>query len=215
MVVAYLLSRRDPGHEATGPLWMKAIAVCPLHSPAPRQGRRSVRIQPPAPAVRRERRPPNMRSSAPTPRTRPENADRPVLRLPTWRREIACCYPERLPPSARKGIRNRHCPGAVSPPEAPPLHSLRRLPHGEPGVLGSAGLPGRAQSSGPFAVLAPRPAAGSALTIFQLLLGPTNSARSGHLLFGVLDPADELVAGQGRDVLPGVECRGVGGQRLA
>jgi hypothetical protein len=32
---------------------------------------------------------------------------------------------------------------------------------------------------------------------------------TGHLLLGVLDPADELVAGQRRDVLPGIECRGV------
>ena len=37
----------------------------------------------------------------------------------------------------------------------------------------------------------------------------------GHLLPGILDPADELVPGQGRDVLPGIECRRVGDQRLA
>jgi len=30
------------------------------------------------------------------------------------------------------------------------------------------------------------------------------------LLLGILDPADELVYGPGRDVLPGIECRGVG-----
>ena len=66
-----------------------------------------------------------------------------------------------------------------------------------------------------IAVLAPRPAAGPALAILQLLLCPANAAFSGRLLLGILDPADELVARQGRDVLPGIECRGVGHQRLA
>src|SRR5205823_2810765 len=60
------------------------------------------------------------------------------------------------------------------------------------------------------AVLAPRPAAGSALAFFQLLLGPPNAARPGGLLLGILDPADELVAGQWRDVVPGIEGRRVG-----
>jgi hypothetical protein len=63
-------------------------------------------------------------------------------------------------------------------------------------------------------MLAPWPAAGPTLTFFQLLLGPANTAISGHLLLGILDPADELVAGQRRDVLPGIQCRGVGDQRL-
>src|ERR1700682_6158591 len=68
--------------------------------------------------------------------------------------------------------------------------------------------------AGTFAVLTTRPAAGPALAFLQLLPGPPNAALSGRLLLGVLDPADELVAGQGRDVLPGIECRGVGDQRL-
>src|ERR1700730_3510218 len=68
--------------------------------------------------------------------------------------------------------------------------------------------------AGAVAVLAPRPAAGPALAFLQLLLGPPNAAPSGRLLLGILDPADELVAGQGRNVLPGIECRGVGDQRL-
>jgi hypothetical protein len=38
---------------------------------------------------------------------------------------------------------------------------------------------------------------------------------SGHLLLGILDPADELVSGQRRDVLPGIQCRRAGDQRLA
>ena len=65
-----------------------------------------------------------------------------------------------------------------------------------------------------LAVLAPWPAAGSTLAVLQLLLGPANAACSRCCLLGVLDPADELVAGQRCDVLPGIECRGVGDQRL-
>src|ERR1700737_5213646 len=68
--------------------------------------------------------------------------------------------------------------------------------------------------AGAVAVLAPRPAAGPALACLQLLLGPPNAALSGPVLLGILDPADELVAGQGRDVFPGIECRAVGDQRL-
>src|ERR1700689_2654207 len=66
-----------------------------------------------------------------------------------------------------------------------------------------------------LAVAAPRPAAGPALTFLQFLLGPANAAFPGHLLLGILDPADELVAGQRRDVGPGVERRRVGDQCLA
>jgi hypothetical protein len=64
-------------------------------------------------------------------------------------------------------------------------------------------------------MFAPRPAAGPPLAFLQLLLGPANAAFSGRLLLGILDPADELVSRQGCDVLPGSECRGVGGQGLA
>src|SRR5271165_4545635 len=71
-----------------------------------------------------------------------------------------------------------------------------------------------ALAAGAVAVLAPRPAAGPALAFLQLLQGPPNAALSGPVLLGILDPADELVAGQGRDVLPSVECRAVGDQRL-
>ncbi len=46
-----------------------------------------------------------------------------------------------------------------------------------------------------IAVLAPRPAAGPALAFLQLLLGAPNAALSGGLLLGILDPANELVAG--------------------
>src|SRR5829696_4326940 len=76
-------------------------------------------------------------------------------------------------------------------------------------------LPGVAIVRGPLlacavAVLASRPAAGPALAFLQLLPGPPNTALPGGLLLGILDPADELVAGQWRDVVPGVECRRVG-----
>jgi len=58
-----------------------------------------------------------------------------------------------------------------------------------------AGMPERQPlPAGAVAVLAPRPAAGPALAILQLLLGPANATFSGRLLPGILDPADELVA---------------------
>jgi len=57
--------------------------------------------------------------------------------------------------------------------------------------------------TGALAVLAPWPAAGPTLAFLQLLPGPSDAAFSGLLLLGILDPADELVAGQGRDVFPG------------
>src|ERR1700733_11775388 len=64
-------------------------------------------------------------------------------------------------------------------------------------------------------MLAARPAARPPLPFLQLFPRPPDTALARSLLLGILDPADELVAGQGRDVLPGVECRGVGDQRLA
>src|SRR4051794_18732809 len=69
--------------------------------------------------------------------------------------------------------------------------------------------------AGALAVCAPGPAAGSTLAFFELLLGPANTARPGRLLLGILDPADELVAGQRRDVLPRIEYRAIGDERLA
>src|SRR5690349_2178068 len=68
--------------------------------------------------------------------------------------------------------------------------------------------------AGALAVLAPWPAAGPPLALLQLLLGAPDAALPGRLLLSVLHPADELVAGQGRDVLPRLECRGVGHQRF-
>ena len=66
-----------------------------------------------------------------------------------------------------------------------------------------------------LAVLAPRPTAGPALAFLQLLLSSADAALSGRLLLGIVDPTDELVARQGRDVLPGSERRAVGDQRRA
>jgi hypothetical protein len=70
-------------------------------------------------------------------------------------------------------------------------------------------------SGGALAVPAPWPAAGPTLAFLQLLLSPANAAFSGHLLLGIVDPADELVSGQRRDVVPRIECGRVGDQRLA
>ncbi len=70
-------------------------------------------------------------------------------------------------------------------------------------------------STGALAVLAPRPAAGSALTFLKFLTCSTNSAFSGHLLLGVFNPADELIARQRRDVLPSVKGLGTSDQRHA
>jgi hypothetical protein len=67
--------------------------------------------------------------------------------------------------------------------------------------------------AGALAVRAPGPAARPAQTLFQFLLSPADAAFSGLLLLGILDPADEFVAGQRRDVLPGTERSGVGDQR--
>src|ERR1700761_7215981 len=70
-------------------------------------------------------------------------------------------------------------------------------------------------SAGALAMLAARPATGPALALFQLLLGAANATLSSHVLLGILDPADEFVARQGRDVLPRSQHLGVGDQRLA
>ncbi len=82
-----------------------------------------------------------------------------------------------------------------------------------PGV--EDGSPSRTGSAGAFAVAAPRPAARPTLAFLKLLLGSANAAFSGHLLLGILDPADELVAGQRRYVVPGIERRRVGDQSFA
>jgi len=81
-----------------------------------------------------------------------------------------------------------------------------------PGGYGAALRP---LSACALAVLAPWPAAGPTLAFLELLLRSANAAFPGHLLLGIFDPADELVAGQRRDVLPGIECCGVCDQRLA
>jgi hypothetical protein len=73
----------------------------------------------------------------------------------------------------------------------------------------------RSLLTGAFAVVAPRPAAGPTLAFLELLLGSANASFSGRLLLGILDPADELVAGQRREVPPGSERRWAGDQRVA
>jgi hypothetical protein len=63
-------------------------------------------------------------------------------------------------------------------------------------------------------MLTPRPAAGPSHALLQLLLRPANTTLSGDLLFGLLDPANELIPGQRRDIRPGTEGHGVVDQGL-
>jgi hypothetical protein len=79
----------------------------------------------------------------------------------------------------------------------------------------AVGADSRPLSTGAFAMLATRPATSPTLAPFQLLLGPADATLPRYLLLGILDPADEFVAGQRRDVIPGIESGGVGDQRRA
>jgi hypothetical protein len=69
--------------------------------------------------------------------------------------------------------------------------------------------------AGAVAVRAARPTTGAALAFLKLFSRAADAALPGGLLLGVLDPADELVARERRNVVPGVECRGAGRQCLA
>jgi hypothetical protein len=73
---------------------------------------------------------------------------------------------------------------------------------------------GGALFAGALAMLAARPATGPALAFFQFLLGPANATLPSHFLLGILDPADELVTGQRRDVFPRSERLRVADQRV-
>ncbi len=100
----------------------------------------------------------------------------------------------------------RWIPAEIASRSALSFHHSRRV---------QAGEQCRVLSAGALAVLTTWPTAGPTLAFFQLLLRPADAAFSGHLLLGILDPADELVAGQRCDVLPGIERDGVGDQGLA
>ena len=69
--------------------------------------------------------------------------------------------------------------------------------------------------AGSLAVPAPWPAARPAFAFVELFACPLNAAFARSRLLGVLDPADELVARQRRDVPPGIERSRVGDERLA
>src|SRR6202042_1402138 len=73
----------------------------------------------------------------------------------------------------------------------------------------------RSLSASTLAVAAAWPAARPALTVLQFFSGPADAAFSRLVLLGVLDPADELIPGQGRDVLPRIQRRRAGDQGLA
>jgi hypothetical protein len=59
------------------------------------------------------------------------------------------------------------------------------------------------------------PATGPALTLFQFLLGSTNPPLARYVLFGIINPADELIASERSDVIPRIECWSVGHERTA
>jgi len=129
----------------------------------------------------------------------------------------ASCRWDRLGPLSR-ALRPKCTLAAQRAARLPILAPLPdRRWRSSPAKDGTAILRRRRPSSlaGALAVPAPWPAAGPPLAFLQLLLGPADAAFSGYLLPGVLDPADELVSGQRRDVVPSIECRRVGNQRIA
>jgi hypothetical protein len=71
----------------------------------------------------------------------------------------------------------------------------------------------RVLAAGALSVATSWPATGPTLAFLELLPGSANATFSRFLLLGILDPADELVASQRGDVLPGVESCGIGDQR--
>jgi hypothetical protein len=58
-------------------------------------------------------------------------------------------------------------------------------------------------AAGLLSVRTPGPAARSAHALFEFLAGATNAPLAGDRFLGVFDPTDELVASEGRDVVPG------------
>ena len=80
--------------------------------------------------------------------------------------------------------------------------------------MATAAMSQSGSGAGAFAVLAAGPAARSALALFQLLLGAADTAFSCFGLLGILDPADELVAGQRGEACPDVEDRTIGDEYL-
>ena len=74
---------------------------------------------------------------------------------------------------------------------------------------------GCSRSTGALAVFASGPAARPALPLLEFFLGPANASLSRRRLLRVFYPTDELVAGEGRDVIPRVECGPVPNERGA
>lgn len=102
-----------------------------------------------------------------------------------------------------------------------------RLAH-EDGVLGRGDLVSRSGHprialslslsvalAGAFAMAAAWPTTRPSHAFLQLFLGSADPALSGLLLLCILHPADELVSGERRDVVPSVERGRIGDQRLA
>ena len=123
--------------------------------------------------------------------------------------------------------------GALITTTTPPVRSGRRSGPGPAAsqLIGGGSFGSISADSGPFrlapgparalpadrlagslAVRAPGPTARPTLAFLQLFLGAANATFPSLLLLGVLNPADELVAGQRRDVHPRLERGGVGDQ---
>jgi hypothetical protein len=109
--------------------------------------------------------------------------------------------------------------GAMPAPGPPPPRAseIRQFRAGRSAYpLLAKALSGGRLSHGPGAITVPTPwpAAGPALAFLQLLLGPADTAYAGRVPLGILDPTDELITGQRRNVLPGTERPGTGHQRV-
>ena len=73
----------------------------------------------------------------------------------------------------------------------------------------------RLLTAGALPMLASGPAARPTLSFFELFHGPADATFPGRPLLRIFHPADEFVAGQGCDVIPGIKSDGVGDQRRA
>ena len=121
-----------------------------------------------------------------------------------WWRTRAAAEPQGLAPA-------RPAPAAAASPCSACTPGPRTGTHPETTRGADRWHPERCRSRCPH----PGQQQGRRLAFPRLLPGPADAALSGHLLLGVLDPADELIAGQKRDVHPGIARRRAGDQRLA
>jgi len=100
----------------------------------------------------------------------------------------------------------------LAAPWSPLISSSQRF---DSTVTSPLTLPQLSSVAGSLAMLASWPTARPAQAFPELFLRPPNTSFARHGLFGIVDPADELVTCQWRDVVPGIECGRVGDQCLA